>query len=491
MPEIKQVQKNKIIDKEKTPAIKQTKTIKGTIRKFERPIIFTQKLKDNIVNIKNRNRDTYEDSTPENYAENRITEDTQKFTKNTIYTFNKIGEKSLKKSPEIIKDTKNKIENKIKKKIQDEKIKKIKKNIKDPIQNIKIKNISNKSNRKIKISGNTIKNAKKKANIKMAKMQRKRTQQIAKAIKKNTKRAIKAVIRAIRAIIKALNSLLTLLTAGIWIFVLVIVIIGIIGLLVTSIFGIFFSSENRGDSEFKSMSTVILELNQEYNEKINQILRDNSHEKYEIIGERTELKDVVAIYSVKVNGGDNQNEVVTLNAERIQLIKDIFWEMNEISYNITGQPVTKDMSYIEFILRDPVTIHINLSGKSVEEMADKYNFNDEQRNQLKELIDDKYSSAWTSVIYGTSVGSTNIVSVAATQIGNSGGRIYWKWYGFSSRVEWCACFVSWCAQRCGYIEKGIIPKFSGVQSEGIPWFKACGLWKERGFCPKPRRFNIF
>lgn len=57
------------------------------------------------------------------------------------------------------------------------------------------------------------------------------------------------------------------------------------------------------------------------------------------------------------------------------------------------------------------------------------------------------------------IGSEAIVQVALTQEGN-GGDTYWSWYGFDSRVEWCACFVSWCAEQCGYLESGVIPKFS-------------------------------
>ena len=117
-------------------------------------------------------------------------------------------------------------------------------------------------------------------------------------------------------------------------------------------------------------------------------------------------------------------------------------------------------------------------------MADKYNFNQAQREQLAELTNEKYASMWSSVIYGSSVGSNDIVAVAVAQIGNVGGQPYWSWYGFSSRVEWCACFVSWCANECGYIEAGIIPKFAGCQSEGVDWFKTCGLWKDRDFSPK-------
>ena len=98
---------------------------------------------------------------------------------------------------------------------------------------------------------------------------------------------------------------------------------------------------------------------------------------------------------------------------------------------------------------------------------------------------------WSSVVYGSSVGSNDIVQVALAQVGNVGGQPFWSWYGFNSRVEWCACFVSWCANECGYIEAGIIPKFAGCESEGVSWFKTCGLWKDGGYTPKTRRYYIF
>ena len=71
------------------------------------------------------------------------------------------------------------------------------------------------------------------------------------------------------------------------------------------------------------------------------------------------------------------------------------------------------------------------------------------------------------------------------------GQPYWSWYGYESRVEWCACFVSWCAEQCGYISAGIIPKFASCQTEGVAWFKTCGLWQDGGYSPKERRYNIF
>ncbi|MDV5063669.1 CHAP domain-containing protein [Veillonella sp. YH-vei2232] len=73
---------------------------------------------------------------------------------------------------------------------------------------------------------------------------------------------------------------------------------------------------------------------------------------------------------------------------------------------------------------------------------------------------------------GTREGNQNIVNIAKDQVGNEGGQPYWSWYGFNSRVEWCACFVSWCLNQAGYSE----PKFAACQSQGIPWFRNNGQW---------------
>ena len=83
----------------------------------------------------------------------------------------------------------------------------------------------------------------------------------------------------------------------------------------------------------------------------------------------------------------------------------------------------------------------------------------------------------------TAGGNQAIVEVALTQLGNQGGQPYWSWYGFNSRAEWCACFVSWCADQCGYIESGLVPKFAGCV-DGANWFKSNGKWQDRTYEPK-------
>ena len=82
----------------------------------------------------------------------------------------------------------------------------------------------------------------------------------------------------------------------------------------------------------------------------------------------------------------------------------------------------------------------------------------------------------------TSGGNQAIVEVALTQLGNEGGQPYWSWYGFDGRVEWCACFVSWCVDQCGYLDSGIVPKFAGCV-DGANWFKGNGQWQDRNYEP--------
>lgn len=76
------------------------------------------------------------------------------------------------------------------------------------------------------------------------------------------------------------------------------------------------------------------------------------------------------------------------------------------------------------------------------------------------------------------------------QFVNVGGQPYWSWYGFDSRVEWCACFVSWCANECGYIDAGIIPKYAGCVN-GVQWFRDRGQWADGSYEPSPGTIIFF
>ena len=123
-------------------------------------------------------------------------------------------------------------------------------------------------------------------------------------------------------------------------------------------------------------------------------------------------------------------------------------------------------------------------------MADQFGFDEDQREQMAELLDDENNSLWSQVLYGITGGDGEIVTVALSQVGNTGGAPYWSWYGFNSRVEWCACFVSWCANECGYIDSGVIPKFAGCV-QGANWFKERGLWHDGSFTPSAGHIIFF
>ena len=84
----------------------------------------------------------------------------------------------------------------------------------------------------------------------------------------------------------------------------------------------------------------------------------------------------------------------------------------------------------------------------------------------------------------------DITAVALSQEGNVGGMPYWTWYGFDSRVEWCACFVSWCANQCGYIDSKKVPKFS-VVDDGMNWFIKRGKWLDKSNTPKTGMIIFF
>ena len=113
----------------------------------------------------------------------------------------------------------------------------------------------------------------------------------------------------------------------------------------------------------------------------------------------------------------------------------------------------------------------------------------EQKEQLAELLAQD-NSMWAAVLYGIYGVDDQIVAVALSQVGNVGGEPYWSWYGFGSRVEWCACFVSWCANECGYIDTGVIPKFAGCVN-GVQWFRERGQWADNSMEPSPGMIIFF
>lgn len=224
-----------------------------------------------------------------------------------------------------------------------------------------------------------------------------------------------------------------------------------------------------------------------------------SYDVLEMSGSRAVWKEVLAVYSVKVNTDpDNPQEVATMDESKKQLLTDIFWEMNEIRSSTdtkTETVITETDDGHGNIVETESTVtqtylYITVSHKTADEMAAQYGFNEEQKEYLAELLADENNSLWSQVLYGITGTDDQIVTVALSQIGTMGGDPYWSWYGFNSRVEWCACFVSWCANECGYIDAGVIPKYAGCVN-GVQWFKDRGQWLDNSAEPTPGMIIFF
>lgn len=303
--------------------------------------------------------------------------------------------------------------------------------------------------------------------------------------------AAKAIAAAVKAIIAAVEKLIAAIAAGGWVAVVVVVVICLVALIVGSCFGIFFSSEDKNDGS-QTMREVVVEINQDYQNQLDTIKANNPYDDLEMSGSRAVWPEVLSVYAVKTtNDPDNPQEVASVTEEKKQLLTDIFWEMNDISYRTETDTETEIIESDDGngnILEETVevtktTLYITVSHKTADEMSDQYRFNDDQDSQLEELLNVD-NSMWLAVLYGIYGSDDMIVQVALSQIGNVGGEPYWSWYGFGSRVEWCACFVSWCADQCGYIETGVCPKYAGCVN-GVQWFKEHNQWVDGSETPSP------
>ena len=309
--------------------------------------------------------------------------------------------------------------------------------------------------------------------------------------------AAKAIAAAIKAIAAAIKELIAAIAAGGWVAVVVIVVLCLIGLIVGSCFGIFFSSEDKNDGS-QTMREVVVEINQDYQSQLDTIKADNPHDDLEMSGSRAVWPEVLSVYAVKTTTDpDSPQEVASITEEKKQLLTDIFREMNDISYRTETDTETEVIEsddgngniLEETVEETKTTLYITVSHKTAEQMSDQYRFNEDQDSQLEELLNVD-NSMWLAVLYGIYGSDDMIVQVALSQVGNVGGEPYWSWYGFGSRVEWCVCFVSWCADQCGYIEMGVIPKYAGCVN-GVQWFKDRGQWADNDIEPTPGMIVFF
>ena len=308
----------------------------------------------------------------------------------------------------------------------------------------------------------------------------------AKATAEATKATVRATIAAVKAIIAGTKALISALIAGGWIAVVIILIVVLLGCAV-SLFG--------GGSGSNAYTPVSAEV-EAYEPFIQKYAKQYG------IPEYVELIKAVMMQESGGRGLDPmqaaEGSFNTRYPHEPNGIKDpeysIECGVQELKAALISAEVENpiDMEHIKFALQGYnfgngyiSWAKTNYGGYSY---ANAVEFSTMQASRLgwDSYGDTQYPAHVLRYYpYGrafTSGGNQAIVEVALTQLGNEGGQPYWSWYGFEGRVEWCACFVSWCADQCGYIESGIIPKFAGCV-DGANWFKGNGQWKDRNYEP--------
>lgn len=514
--------------------IKTKDAVKGTIRTIDKAAIAGQRMKQAYVQTKEKaEHSTHaQENSAEEYASNRVEGGIDRVIHEAAHQFDKQGRKGVEATKQNISKAKDGIRQFKEKRAAEtlknqsvrtrrnkgvKAVQETQKTVKQTARSSGKKTIKTVGKGYAKTAQKTVKTAEQtaKTSIKTTKQAAKAAQKTAQATAKATQRAaqaakatakaaatgikvaVKATIATVKAIIAATKALIAAIAAGGWIAVVVIIVICLIGLLLGSVFGIFFSGEDSGTG--MSMQTVVQEINTEYDTKLQAEKDAVSYDVLEMSGSRAVWKDVLAVYAVKTNTDqDNPQEVATMDDSKKQILKDIFWEMNQISSRTeskTETQITETDDGHGNIVQTETTVtqtylYITVSHKTVDEMAAQYGFNQEQKDYLAELLKDENNSMWSAVLYGISYSSDQIVTVALSQVGNVGGEPYWSWYGFNSRVEWCACFVSWCANECGYIDSGVIPKFAGCVN-GVQWFKDRGQWLDGSAEPVPGMIIFF
>lgn len=341
----------------------------------------------------------------------------------------------------------------------------------------------------IKTRSQTAKAAQKtaKASAKAAQKTAQTAKATAKATAEATKATVRATIAAVKAIIAGTKALISAIIAGGWVAVVIILIVVLLGCAV-SLFG--------GGSDSTSYTPVSAEV-EAYTPLIQKYAKQYG------IPEYVELIKAVMMQESGGKGSDPMQAAEgSFNKKYLHEpngIKDpeysIECGVQELKAALTSAEVESpiDMERIKLALQGYnfgngyiSWAKTNYGGYSY---ANAVEFSAMQAARLgwEKYGDTQYPAHVLRYYpYGrafTSGGNQAIVEVALTQLGNEGGQPYWSWYGFDGRVEWCACFASWCADQCGYLESGIIPKFS-LCSDGVNWFKGKGQWQDKNYEPQ-------
>ena len=516
--------------------IKTRETVKGTIKTLNKAAIAGQKMKQAYIATKDKAEHSVNtnENTAEEYAADKTEAGIDEIAHKGAYAFNKAGRKGVQETKKNIQSAKDGIQRfkqqRAEKSINVQRaqgrtttvgsssaqtqtssaiktLEKPEKMVKQSATSAGKKNIKLASKEAAKTTQRSVKTAEHtaKASIKTSQQTAKAAQktaqatvkasqkaaQAAKATAKATANAVKAAAKAtiatVKAIIAGTKALVAAIAAGGWIAVVIIIIVVLLGSAV-AMFG--------GGSESNTYTQVSAEV-EAYDPLIRQYAKQYG------IPEYVELIKAVMMQESGGRGLDPmqaaEGSFNTKYPHEPNGIKDpeysIQCGVQELKAALTSAGVESpiDMEHIKLALQG-----YNFGNGYISWAKSKYggysyaNAVEFSTQQAQRLGWDSYGDTQypAHVLryypYGrafTAGGNQAIVEVALTQIGNQGGQPYWSWYGFDSRVEWCACFVSWCADQCGYIESGLVPKFAGCV-DGANWFKSNGKWQSRTYEPK-------
>ncbi len=516
--------------------IKTRDTVKGTIKALDKAAIAGQKMKQAYIATKDKAEHSVnaKENTADEYAADKTEAGIDEIAHKGAYAFNKAGRKGVQETKKNIQSAKDGIQRfkqqRAEKSINVQRtqgrtttvgsssaqtqtssaiktLEKPEKMVKQSATSAGKKNIKLASKEAAKTTQRLVKTAEHtaKASIKTSQQTAKAAQktaqatvkasqkaaQAAKATAKATANAVKAAAKAtiatVKAIIAGTKALVAAIAAGGWIAVVIIMIVVLLGSAV-AMFG--------GGSESNTYTQVSAEV-EAYDPLIRQYAKQYG------IPEYVELIKAVMMQESGGRGLDPmqaaEGSFNTKYPHEPNGIKDpeysIQCGVQELKAALTSAEVESpiDMERIKLALQG-----YNFGNGYISWAKSKYggysyaNAVEFSTQQAQRLGWDSYGDTQypAHVLryypYGrafTAGSNQAIVEVALTQIGNEGGQPYWSWYGFDSRVEWCACFVSWCADQCGYIDSGLIPKFAGC-IDGANWFKSNNRWNDRNYEPK-------
>ena len=227
-----------------------------------------------------------------------------------------------------------------------------------------------------------------------AAMQMAKRQQMTKVAETAVQKTAQTAGRALRSILAAARSLIAVLMTGGSTVVSLVLVICLIGLLIASPFGIFFSGENSGTGY--TMPEAVSVLNGEFAARIEQIKAENPYDELDMdnAGSAAMIsnwRDVLAVYAVRTTTDNaSPDEVATLTEEKMEILREIFWDMNAISYHLETVSGGEDEG-------DTVILRITVTVKDHLQMADEYRFNADQRKLLEELVQPEYQELFAAL----------------------------------------------------------------------------------------------